>query len=183
MTPSVRRIMGICRSEMLLTEKPLIMMRPAVGTSSPVSIFIKVDFPEPEGPTRNTNSPSSMVVLIPRMALVPFGYSISTSFRRIISTLLIYCSSGLTRRGSGRHNSVPDSIIYGFSGLCNNPAADSFQTFSGGIRRRTWKSGGTAFAVPPLLFPNSEYHPDIFRRAAYHVSRPQAFACSMALTR
>ena len=84
MTPSVLRIRGICRPEILVMEKPLIIMRPAVGTTSPVSSLMMVDLPEPEGPTRKTNSPSSMVRVIPRMALVPLSYSISTFFRRII---------------------------------------------------------------------------------------------------
>ena len=54
----VRRIRGICRWVMLLMEKPLIITRPREGTSSPVSSLMMVDFPLPEGPTRNTNSPS-----------------------------------------------------------------------------------------------------------------------------
>ena len=46
-------------------EKPLTMTRPAVGMTSPVRSLMMVDLPEPEGPTRNTNSPSSMVKEMP----------------------------------------------------------------------------------------------------------------------
>ena len=46
-------------------EKPLIMTRPSVGRISPVRSLMMVDLPEPEGPTRNTNSPSSMVKEMP----------------------------------------------------------------------------------------------------------------------
>ena len=131
MTPSVRRIMGTCRSAMLLTEKPLIMIRPAVGTSSPVSILIMVDFPDPEGPTKNTNSPSSMAALIPRMARVPLGYSISTSFRRIIKQSPYSLSNRPVPMGSGRHNTTYSHIIYGFSGHCNVSLQIPFKVFPG----------------------------------------------------
>ena len=57
--------------------------RPLVGKISPVSSLIMVDFPEPDGPTRKTNSPSSMFSEIPRNAYVPLSYSFSTSLSRI----------------------------------------------------------------------------------------------------
>ena len=118
MTPSVLRIRGICLPEILVMEKPLIIMRPAVGTTSPVSSLLMVDLPEPEGPTRKTNSPSSMVRVIPRMALVPLSYSISTFFRRIIQAprSVVLKSRPL---GDGRHNSQLNHIISGFSPQCN----------------------------------------------------------------
>ena len=122
--------MGTCRSAMLLTEKPLIMIRPAVGTSSPVSILIMVDFPDPEGPTKNTNSPSSMAALIPRMARVPLGYSISTSFRRIIRYSPYHCPGGL-RPFTGQVDIILRYriIIYGFSGHCNVSLQIPFKVF------------------------------------------------------
>ena len=52
-------------------EKPLIMTRPAVGRISPVRSLMMVDLPEPDGPTRNTNSPSSMVKEMPVQGLRP----------------------------------------------------------------------------------------------------------------
>ena len=135
-TPSVRRIMGTCRSAMLLTEKPLIMIRPAVGTSSPVSILIMVDFPEPEGPTKNTNSPSSMAALIPRMATGPVGifhFHVFQADHQAVS--LFDCP----------HRPVPlwdqvdiisthSHIIYGFSGHCNASLRILFKVFPPGPR-------------------------------------------------
>jgi hypothetical protein len=44
---------------------------PVVGSSSFNKSFIKVDFPEPLLPTINTNSPLSIVRLIPFIAGVP----------------------------------------------------------------------------------------------------------------
>ena len=70
MIPSVLRISGSIRGVMLLTAKPFTMMRPEDGTTSPVSSLMRVDFPLPEGPTRNTNSPSSMVRSMPSSARV-----------------------------------------------------------------------------------------------------------------
>ena len=69
-------------------EKPLTITRPAVGTTSPVSSLIMVDLPEPDGPTRNTNSPSSTVKDTPLRACVPLSYTFSASIKRIISLLL-----------------------------------------------------------------------------------------------
>jgi hypothetical protein len=37
---------------------------PAVAGQSPVTTFIKVDFPQPEGPTTATNSPCGTVKLV-----------------------------------------------------------------------------------------------------------------------
>ena len=118
MTPRVRRIRGIWRSEMFRVEKPLTRTRPALGSTSPVSSLMMVDLPEPEGPTRKTNSPSSMVRVIPRMALVPLSYSISTFFRRIIQAPRSVVLKNRPRRG-GRHNSQLNHIISGFSPQCN----------------------------------------------------------------
>ena len=39
------------------TSRPLTMTVPAVGGHSPVTTFINVDLPQPEGPTTATNSP------------------------------------------------------------------------------------------------------------------------------
>ena len=51
-----------------------------------------VDLPEPDGPTRNTNSPSSIVKEIPRRASVPLSYVLTTSFKRIISVKTSFVS-------------------------------------------------------------------------------------------
>ena len=65
-------------------EKPLTMTRPAVGTISPVSSLIMVDLPDPEGPTKKTKSPSSIVNEMPFRASVPLSYTFLTSISRII---------------------------------------------------------------------------------------------------
>jgi hypothetical protein len=41
-----------------VTGSPSIVMRPFVGCFSPVVSFMKVDLPQPEGPTMAMNSPS-----------------------------------------------------------------------------------------------------------------------------
>ena len=48
---------------MLLTEKPLIIMRPAQGSTSPVSSLMMVDLPDPEGPTRNLDPERSLELM------------------------------------------------------------------------------------------------------------------------
>ena len=68
MTPSVRRSFGSLRRLMPCMSKPLTEICPDVGLSSPVISLMIVVLPEPDGPTRNTNSPSLIVKLIPLRA-------------------------------------------------------------------------------------------------------------------
>src|SRR6202008_3567467 len=49
----------------LLTTRSPIEMVPEVMFSRPASMRSKVDLPQPEGPTRTTNSPSSMGIVTP----------------------------------------------------------------------------------------------------------------------
>src|SRR6267142_2547326 len=49
----------------LLTTRSPIEIVPEVMFSSPASIRSKVDLPQPEGPTRTTNSPSSIGIETP----------------------------------------------------------------------------------------------------------------------
>ena len=58
--------------------------RPSVVAISPVISLMMVDFPEPDGPTRKTNSPSSIRMETPFSALVPLSYSLYTSMNRIM---------------------------------------------------------------------------------------------------
>jgi len=44
--------------------------QPVVDSSRPATIFSRVDFPQPEGPTIVTNSPSEILRLISRRASV-----------------------------------------------------------------------------------------------------------------
>src|SRR5579871_2568304 len=48
----MRRGSGPC------TRSPSIRTSPAVGFRNPARMFSRVDFPQPEGPSRHTNSPS-----------------------------------------------------------------------------------------------------------------------------
>ena len=84
MTPTERRSSGICRSAMFVRLKPLTAICPSVGVISPVSSLMIVDFPLPLGPTRKTNSPSSMRKEMPLSAAVPVSYSFTTSLSRIM---------------------------------------------------------------------------------------------------
>jgi hypothetical protein len=43
-----------------VTGCPFNIISPSVGLSKPASIFSRVDLPHPEGPTKQTNWPSSM---------------------------------------------------------------------------------------------------------------------------
>lgn len=76
MMPRVRRMRGTCRGLMLFRLYPLTMSLPSVRPISPVMSLMMVDLPDPEGPTRKTNSPSSMRRLMPFRALVPLSYSL-----------------------------------------------------------------------------------------------------------
>ena len=87
MTPTVRRMWGICHSLILRSEKPLTITLPSLGSISPMSSLMTVDFPLPEGPTMNTNSPSCISIESPLRACVPLGYSFTTSVSRIIGFL------------------------------------------------------------------------------------------------
>src|SRR5215831_15595352 len=63
----------------LLTSTPSISIRPPVTSSSPAISRSKVDLPQPDGPTKTTNSPSSisrstdgMTVTSPKDLFTPF---------------------------------------------------------------------------------------------------------------
>ncbi len=71
MTPSVLRTFGSRRRRILFMSKSLTMTFPESARTSPVMSFISVVLPEPEGPTRKTNSPSSIVMSTPSSATVP----------------------------------------------------------------------------------------------------------------
>ena len=76
MIPSVRRIRGTWRGLILFRLYPLTISFPWVRAISPVISLMMVDFPDPDGPTRKTNSPSSIRRSIPFRALVPLSYSL-----------------------------------------------------------------------------------------------------------
>ncbi len=51
-----------------LTRSPSILSSPPEISSSPAIILSSVDFPQPEGPTKTQNSPSSILRSTPWMA-------------------------------------------------------------------------------------------------------------------
>jgi hypothetical protein len=57
------RTFGIFRFVMLLDEKPFTLIRPASGSKSKYINRMRVVLPEPVGPIKKENSPSSMVRL------------------------------------------------------------------------------------------------------------------------
>src|SRR5216684_3839611 len=62
----------------LLTTRSPMRISPEVMFSSPATIRSRVDFPQPEGPTRTTNSPSPIATSTPRMMVT------EENFRRAI---------------------------------------------------------------------------------------------------
>src|SRR3954471_20617784 len=62
-----------------LTTSPPIIISPSVMSSSPAIIRRAVDFPQPDGPTRIMNSPSSMSRSMCLTASNPSGYRFVTS--------------------------------------------------------------------------------------------------------
>src|SRR5665213_2368103 len=63
-------------------------MRPELGISSRRSSRMNVVLPEPDGPTRKTNSPLSMSIDTSRSAMEPLLYVLVTFSNRIIEQVL-----------------------------------------------------------------------------------------------
>ncbi len=60
-----------------VTGAPSTMMRPRLGMRSPVVSFMKVDLPQPDGPTMAMNSPSPSLSEMSSTAKVPAASSSS----------------------------------------------------------------------------------------------------------
>ena len=58
---------------LLFTTLPPMRSSPSVMSSSPAIMLSVVDFPQPDGPTRITNSPSAMSRLMSSTASAPSG--------------------------------------------------------------------------------------------------------------
>ena len=74
--------------------------RPAVAISSRMSSLMSVDLPAPDGPTRNTKSPSGMTRSTSRSATLPFGYCFVTSCSTRTARSCVACSLGRRRTRS-----------------------------------------------------------------------------------
>src|SRR6476659_7964859 len=80
-----------------LTRLPSMSMSPEVMSSSPTIIRSSVDFPQPDGPTRIMNSPSSTSMLMLFTAGKPSPYFLTMfcmSMAAMCSTL--HCAGGQT---------------------------------------------------------------------------------------
>src|SRR5580704_1111419 len=69
-------------------SRPATQMRPSPGSSSRRSSRMNVVFPEPDGPTRKTNSPFSISIDTSRNAIEPLLYVLVTFSNRIIEQVL-----------------------------------------------------------------------------------------------
>ena len=68
---------------MSLTTRSPILIEPDVTSSSPATMRSAVVLPQPDGPTKIMNSPSSTVRFISSTASVPFGKRLLTSSKSI----------------------------------------------------------------------------------------------------
>src|SRR5580704_19378499 len=80
----LRRRNGTFQGDSSLMSFPATQMCPVSGDSSLVSSRRNVDLPDPDGPTRNTNSPLPMSTVHSRRATVVFLYDLVTLSSRIM---------------------------------------------------------------------------------------------------
>src|ERR1700716_1471878 len=81
------------------TTFPPMRSSPEVMSSRPAIMFSVVDFPQPDGPTRMTNSPSAMSMLNLSTASAPSGKRLVISSRTISATCLSLTPLALDRAG------------------------------------------------------------------------------------
>src|SRR6187402_2304892 len=85
-----------------LTRSPPITRSPSVMSSSPAIIRNRVDFPQPDGPTRIMNSPSAISRLMSLTARNPSSYRL-TMFLMLIAAIGVSPSRpGSALDGTGR---------------------------------------------------------------------------------
>src|SRR4051794_11848307 len=93
--------MSRSRGGMSFTSPPPMAMSPELISSSPAIMRSVVDLPQPEGPTRTTNSWSAMSRSIPFTACTPPSYSL-TIFRRCTCAM----AGSAFRRAGGQAGDV-----------------------------------------------------------------------------
>src|SRR5215210_4368829 len=86
-------------SRSLTTRSPILSV-PSLMSSSPTIMLRRVDFPQPEGPTRMKNSPSSTVKSAESTASVPSGNRLLTESTSM--TAMRPTSRALALDGTGR---------------------------------------------------------------------------------
>src|SRR5579872_5675773 len=79
------------------TTFPAMRSSPSVMSSRPAIMLSVVDLPQPDGPTRMTNSPSAMSMLNLSTASAPSGKRLVTSSRTISATCLSLTPLALDR--------------------------------------------------------------------------------------
>src|SRR5699024_4271021 len=91
-TPTERLNIGTSFFLISIVFVPRIIISPWEGLVSRYINLTNVDLPAPLGPTTYTNSPGSMLILIPFNAVIPVWYVLYTSFMIIIYifTFIIY---------------------------------------------------------------------------------------------
>src|SRR3954449_5116714 len=96
--------------ERSLTTSPPIFSSPLEMSSSPAIMRSAVDFPQPDGPTRITNSPSAMSRLRSFTASKPSGYRLVTWSRTISDMRWLSFSLALdgARRQAGHDAALED---------------------------------------------------------------------------
>src|SRR5215471_4437989 len=87
-----------------LTTFPPMRSSPSLMSSSPAIMLRAVDLPQPDGPTRMTNSPSAMSRLMSFTASVPSGKRLVMWSRTISATV---CSLSLYRLALDRAGCQP----------------------------------------------------------------------------
>src|SRR5580704_15878607 len=85
--------------DLLFTTCPPMSSSPAVMSSRPAIMFSTVDFPEPDGPTRMTNSPSAISRLKSSTASDPSGKRLVMWSSAISATCLSLTPLALDRAG------------------------------------------------------------------------------------
>src|SRR5579864_4105473 len=100
-----RRRKGTFQGDRSLMSLPATQIRPFSGTSSLVRRRRNVDFPEPDGPTRKTNSPLAISTEQSRNATVVFLYDLVTFSRRIMVRAR---RADVHRRTAGRRGYQPN---------------------------------------------------------------------------
>src|SRR5699024_8872071 len=103
--PTERLNMGTSFFLISLIFVPRMIISPCDGFVSRYINLTNVDLPAPLGPTTYTNSPESILILMPFNAVFPDGYVLCTSFMIIIYifTFIIYSFTVFFYRGFGIH--------------------------------------------------------------------------------
>src|SRR3954451_20375527 len=142
--------MSRSRGATSLTTRDPIEIAPDEASSSPATIRSAVDFPEPEGPTRIVNSPSSISRSRPSTARVPSSKTFETSSNAIDATAHLPNVIAIPERGALRgalhrrvvHAHDPEALVVAVLPLevveqRPRVVAPHVDAFRYGVRQRT----------------------------------------------